>query len=182
MPHSQSLAFFMTDLLMDAEISVDTQVQLGVQPEVQPELQSAAVFARAAQRRVELGLDYAGAVTPPEAWAVLSLDAAVLVDVRTAAELKYVGRVPGALHVEWGGLAAAEAFIQALAQVVPPHQPVLLLCRSAVRSHRAAIVATAAGVTAAYNVLEGFEGDLDVQQQRGHDNGWRWHGLPCIQD
>lgn len=140
------------------------------------------VFERAAQRGHALGLDYAGALTPPEAWALVEARAAVLVDVRTMAELKYVGRVPGSLHVEWGGLAAANDFVAALAQVVAPAQAVLLLCRSAVRSHRAATVAAAAGFGAAYNVLEGFEGDLNAEQQRGHDNGWRWHGLPWVQD
>jgi hypothetical protein len=31
-------------------------------------------------------------------------------------------------------------------------------------------------------VLEGFEGELDEQQQRGRRGGWRFHQLPWIQD
>jgi len=31
-------------------------------------------------------------------------------------------------------------------------------------------------------VLVGFEGELDAQQQRGHGDGWRFHGLPWLQD
>jgi hypothetical protein len=33
-----------------------------------------------------------------------------------------------------------------------------------------------------FNVLEGFEGDLDEQQQRGEAGGWRRWGLPWQQD
>jgi hypothetical protein len=33
-----------------------------------------------------------------------------------------------------------------------------------------------------FNVLEGFEGDLDDNYQRGRLNGWRTHGLPWVQD
>jgi hypothetical protein len=33
-----------------------------------------------------------------------------------------------------------------------------------------------------FNVLEGFEGELDAQQQRGHGDGWRLRGLPWVQD
>ena len=32
------------------------------------------------------------------------------------------------------------------------------------------------------NVLEGFEGELDAAQQRGGQDGWRFHGLPWVQD
>jgi rhodanese-related sulfurtransferase len=38
-----------------------------------------------------------------------------------------------------------------------------------------------AGFTKVYNVLEGFEGDLDDQHQRGNIGGWRKHGLPWEQ-
>jgi hypothetical protein len=31
-------------------------------------------------------------------------------------------------------------------------------------------------------VAEGFEGELDAQQQRGHRDGWRFHGLPWVQE
>jgi hypothetical protein len=37
-------------------------------------------------------------------------------------------------------------------------------------------------LTQVFNVQEGFEGDLDGQQQRGRNNGWRFHGLPWVQD
>ena len=33
----------------------------------------------------------------------------------------------------------------------------------------------------AYNILEGFEGDVDANSQRGHVGGWRLRGLPWRQ-
>jgi rhodanese-related sulfurtransferase len=128
--------------------------------------------------------NYAGAVTPNEAWRLFRLGAARLVDVRTAAELQYVGRVPGALHVEWRGKdpANVERFVAELGANVGTDEVVLFLCRSAVRSHHAAGVADEAGFAHAFNVLEGFEGQRNHAQQRGLIDGWRHHGLPWIQD
>ena len=142
------------------------------------------ILARARTRQHEAAGDYAGAVSPPEAWALVQAGAAHLVDVRTGAELSYVGRVPGARHAEWQGKdeAAVLRFLAALAAQAGPGEVVLLLCRSAVRSHHAAVVATRAGWGAVFNVLEGFEGQRDHAQQRGHLDGWRHHGLPWIQD
>jgi rhodanese-related sulfurtransferase len=56
----------------------------------------------------------------------------------------------------------------------------LLLCRSGVRSVAAAKRATELGLQA-YNILQGFEGDLDAQGQRGRVGGWRLAGLPWQQ-
>ena len=42
--------------------------------------------------------------------------------------------------------------------------------------------AALAGFTAVYNVLEGFEGELDPLQRRGESGGWRHWGLPWVQD
>lgn len=145
----------------------------------------AVIFDRAAVRRVELDLDYAGAVTPPEAWALLRQSAARLIDIRTGPEFKFVGHVPDTPHVEWHGAdpTARVIFLHALHAAAPRlDEPLLLLCRSGVRSHAAAGVATAAGFVAVYNVLEGFEGHRNAAQQRGVVNGWRWHGLPWVQD
>lgn len=127
---------------------------------------------------------YAGAVTPPEAWQLVSSGAARLVDVRTSAEVRYVGRVPEALHVEWHGKDPhdVQRFLATLAQDVRPDEVVLFLCRSGVRSHHAATVARDAGYAQAFNVLEGFEGQRNHGQQRGYIDGWRRHGLPWIQD
>ena len=39
----------------------------------------------------------------------------------------------------------------------------------------------AAGFRRVYNVLHGFEGDLDESHHRGSRNGWRFEGLPWEQ-
>ncbi|MEP6607360.1 MAG: rhodanese-like domain-containing protein [Burkholderiaceae bacterium] len=127
---------------------------------------------------------YAGAVTPREAWQLYQEGRAHLLDVRTAPEVRYVGSVPGALHVEWHGTdpAQVEHFLHELKAVARPDQTVLLLCRSGVRSHHAARVAYDAGYQNVFNVLEGFEGQRNHSHQRGFIDGWRSHGLPWIQD
>jgi len=143
-----------------------------------------AILAHAAERGRAMKLDYAGAVTPGEAWGLLQRQAASLVDVRTAAEFKFVGRIAGTQNIEWNGVAAPArtGFLTQLRALAAPERPLLLLCRSGVRSHAAAIAATEAGYARVYNVLEGFEGQLDAAQQRGKLNGWRFHGLPWVQD
>ena len=53
-------------------------------------------------RAAKLAAPYAGAFTPAEAHEVLQLlPEAKLVDVRTRAEWDWVGRVPGALEIEY---------------------------------------------------------------------------------
>jgi rhodanese-related sulfurtransferase len=127
---------------------------------------------------------YAGAVTPSEAWQLYKEGRARLIDVRTAPEVRYVGCVPGALHVEWHGTDAEQVrrFLHDLKVVAQPDETVLLLCRSGVRSHHAARIAHDAGYLNTFNVLEGFEGQRNHSHQRGLIDGWRSHGLPWIQD
>jgi rhodanese-related sulfurtransferase len=129
-------------------------------------------------------LGYAGDIAPGLAWQRVQSGQAILVDVRTAEELHWVGRVPGALHI--GGAAGRdqvrnEAFLDQLAQAVPRDRQVLFLCRSGARSVSAAKAATQAGYRSAWNILQGFEGPLDTQKQRGRIGGWRAAGLPWQQ-
>ena len=63
-------------------------------------------------------------------------------------------------------------------QQVDPEALVLFLCRSAARSDSAARLASASGYANCYNVLEGFEGDRDANNQRNRIGGWRHAGLP----
>ncbi|WP_303786818.1 rhodanese-like domain-containing protein [Azovibrio restrictus] len=139
----------------------------------------------ARERGRALGLPYAGALTPAEASKVLELaPGAKLVDVRTRAELDWVGRVPGAVEIEWTqypGGALNPNFLAQLKRQVDPEALVLFLCRSGVRSDQAARAATAAGYNGCYNVLEGFEGDKDASNQRNKVGGWRHAGLPWYQ-
>lgn len=153
-----------------------------IRPEGDPD--AATLLERASARARAAGRPYHGDVTPAEAWALLRAGAARLVDVRTQAEWTYVGRVDGTPLVEWRLLGAQQPnprFVEQLAEVAPRELPVMFLCRSGVRSQSAAKVATEAGWAAAFNVLEGFEGDLDDAQQRGRLGGWRHAGLPWVQ-
>ena len=138
---------------------------------------------RARERGQKLKLSYTGALLPAEAHTLMQAGAK-LVDVRTDAEVHYVGAVPGSDHIEWSNFPDGQknpAFLQQLENTVKKSEPVMFLCRSGVRSHNAAIAATQAGWQEAYNILEGFEGDKDAEGHRGKVGGWRKAGLPWIQ-
>ena len=145
----------------------------------------AAFLARAREQAARAGLPFAGSVSPQEAWALVSGGAALLVDVRTAEEFRYVGHVPGALLVQWqtgSALVKNPRFAKELAAKAGKDEPILLICRSGKRSAAAAEAATRAGFRNVFNVREGFEGDLTADGQRGVLGGWRYHGLPWTQD
>jgi rhodanese-related sulfurtransferase len=59
--------------------------------------------------------------------------------------------------------------------------PVLLICRSGVRSLEAGKVLVEAGFCDVYNIAHGFEGELDEAHRRGTLSGWRFEGLPWEQ-
>jgi rhodanese-related sulfurtransferase len=140
-------------------------------------------------------MGYAGDITPEQAWKLLSDNPqAVLVDVRTDAEWRWVG-VPDlsslgheVVYIEWNSNDGArnKNFLTKLQDRVAPSEagagerPVVFLCRSGNRSIGAAEVATEAGITPAYNVLDGFEGNLNADGHRG-ETGWRAVGLPWKQ-
>ena len=132
------------------------------------------------------GLPYAGGVPPVIAFDLVARQGVLLVDVRSAEERKFVGHVPGSIHVPWAtgtALIRNPRFVRELESKIGGKDSVaLLLCRSGKRSALAAEAAAKAGLTAVFNVLEGFEGELDARQQRGHADGWRFHGLPWVQD
>ena len=141
---------------------------------------------KAAEARAEDdNLPYAGALLPSEAHALLQLvPDAKLVDVRTRAEWDWVGRVPGAIQIEWqtypGGHGNPD-FLTELEAQIDPDAVVMFMCRSGARSHSAATAAAAAGFGHAFNVLQGFEGDKNAHGHRNELGGWRKAGLPWIQ-
>lgn len=141
------------------------------------------ILGRAQQRARENGLPYAGSLTPSEAYTVLeSTPSAILVDVRTKAELELVGRIPGALGIEWAfypGMQPNPNFLEQLNSQADQESLVMFICRTGGRSHHAAAAATKIGYTNCYNVLEGFEGATDpATGQRSHINGWKVASLP----
>ena len=106
-------------------------------------------------------LPYAGIVSAQDAWQLVQAGKARLVDVRTNEERVFVGHVPGSLHVAWATGTAMN------------RNP---------RFARDAEAAAQAGFSNVFNIAQGFEGDLDDQQQRGHQGGWHWHCLPWVQE
>ena len=143
------------------------------------------VLQAAQHRAQEMNLPYEGAMLPDEAYQLLqSAPDAKLVDVRTNAELDWVGRIPDAVEIEWAsypGMKPNLHFMAQLEQQVDKEALVLFICRSGARSHHAAIAATRAGYADCYNVLEGFEGDKDANDHRNVLSGWRAAELPWEQ-
>jgi rhodanese-related sulfurtransferase len=156
------------------------------QQHAEPDASDEPILAQARRRAQENAQEFAGSVTPVEAWQLFSSAAATLVDVRSAEELRFVGHVPDALNVPWAtglSLNRNPRFVKELENKAGGKQAViLLLCRSGKRSAEAASAAARAGFSNVFNVLEGFEGDLNELHQRGAQGGWRHWQLPWQQD
>ena len=139
-----------------------------------------------------MSLGYAGDLSPTEAWQKLAtLPRAVLVDVRTQAEWSYVGlpdlgSLAKPVHkLSWQVFPEMQVnpgFVESVqAAGIAPDQPILLLCRSGVRSVAAAKALTEQGFTQCYNIRDGFEGPGDGEKHRGRVSGWKVEGLPWVQ-
>ena len=136
--------------------------------------------------------NYAGDISPVDAWNILKEDAnAQLVDCRTDAEFMFVGlcdlsplgKQPAT--IPWKNFPDMDAnpnFIEQVKAIQPnPTNAVLFICRSGQRSRDAAIALTEAGFSQCYNVAGGFEGDCDQAKHRGTVNGWKFADLPWVQ-
>jgi rhodanese-related sulfurtransferase len=137
-------------------------------------------------RNLAQALPYAGSLLPHEADELLRLaPGARLVDVRSRAELELTGLIPDAIHVEWQswpGWAPNPHFLTQLAQATDLESLLFFICRNGPRSHRAASACAEAGRGNCYNVLEGFEGDLNkATGHRNELNGWKQRNLPWTQ-
>ena len=111
---------------------------------------------------------------------------AVMIDVRTKMEHTFLGRpVCKIAHVAWKEFPdwqVNQQFVEQVSQIIADKTtPILLLCRSGVRSLEAAKTLEEAGFAYLINILEGFEGNLDANKHRGTIGGWRFHGLPWEQ-
>lgn len=126
-------------------------------------------------------------LTPKEAHAFLQANPqALLIDVRSEIEYLFVGHPVGAIHVSWNDGPDWEINPHFVGEVkkLAGHggdRPLVLICRSGNRSLSAAETLSGAGFTAVYNVLHGFEGELDERHHRNSSNGWRYDGLPWEQ-
>jgi rhodanese-related sulfurtransferase len=137
-------------------------------------------------------LSYAGDISAAEAWERLAADPrAQLVDVRTVAEWNFVGLpdlspLGRRVHcIEWqqfpGGTRNPDFVAEAAKMLTAKEAPVMLLCRSGSRSRAAAIALTGAGFSQAFNIGDGFEGEVDEEGHRGNRNGWKAANLPWQQ-
>ena len=111
---------------------------------------------------------------------------ALLIDVRSEIEYLFVGHPVGAIHVSWNDGPDWEVNPNFVGEVKKlagngGHRPLLLICRSGNRSEVAGNALLEAGFTTVYNVMYGFEGELDAQHHRNSVNGWRHDGLPWEQ-
>ena len=133
-------------------------------------------------------------LTPKQAYDLLhSNPRATLIDVRSGMEFLFVGHPVGAIHVAWidePDWTVNEHFVTQVRQVMlggticsedTGCAPVVLICRSGKRSLEAGVELVKAGFKEVYNVLEGFEGELDDKHHRSSMGGWRFHGLPWEQ-
>jgi len=143
------------------------------------------ILSVAQSRAKELKLPYEGALMPDEAYEIVqTAPGSKLVDVRSRAELDFVGRIPGAVEIEfmtYPGMKINPNFMVAMEQQVDKEGLLMFICRNGARSHSAAQLATQAGYLDCYNVLAGFEGDANADKHRNVLNGWRVLGLPWEQ-
>ena len=113
---------------------------------------------------------------------------AVLIDVRTEAENKFVGRPLDCIFVPWvdepDWEPHADDFIAAIKRFIGDDAlstEIILICRSGFRSDDAGRCLINNNFTDVSHVVSGFEGDLDESYQRGNVNGWRHDGMPWNQ-
>ncbi len=124
-----------------------------------------------------------------KAWHLLSEDPeAVLLDVRTQAEwafvgvpdLRQIGKEP--FFIEWSRYPDGEVNPEFHAEATKRLDPTcntLVICRAGGRSQAAAEALEQCGFVAAYNVVAGFEGQLDAHHHRS--GGWKTSGFPWVQ-
>lgn len=143
------------------------------------------LLEKARQRAKAMGLPYKGALLPTEAYQLFQdVSGAQLVDVRSEAELDWVGRISGAIEIElraYPSMQLNPGFLNQLSSQLDKTSLVMFICRSGARSNHAATIASQSGFADCYNVLEGFEGDKDETGHRGTQSGWKVAGLPWEQ-
>lgn len=133
-------------------------------------------------------------LTPKQAHKLILKDVrAVLIDIRSTMEYLFVGHPVGAVHLAWidePDWMINPNFVTEVRKLIlggnagldsSDSVSIILICRSGKRTLEAGKMLVDAGFDNVFNVLEGFEGDLDEHHQRGNSGGWRFHGLPWEQ-
>lgn len=113
---------------------------------------------------------------------------AKLIDIRTSMEFLFIGHPSNSIHIAWMEDPDWEInpnFYKEINQIQKASTnnncPIILMCRSGNRSEKAGLELLEKGMENIYHVTDGFEGELDVNQQRGNIGGWRFHNLPWEQ-
>lgn len=126
-------------------------------------------------------------LTPKQTSKLLNKDPdALFIDCRSDSEHFFVGHPVGAIHVAWLDGPDWElnpSFIGEIRRLAghSTERTIVLICRSGRRSVDAGEALEQAGFKKVYNVLHGFEGELDDKHHRSTVNGWRNAGLPWQQ-
>jgi rhodanese-related sulfurtransferase len=146
---------------------------------------------RTAASRKTAPTPHAGDVLPKEVWAYVQEAPAYIVDVRTVPEWQFSGvpqmngteaQLATISWVRYPDFEANPAFVNEVQQAAPDTSlPIFFLCKTGGRSHQAANALAALGYMHSYNILNGFEGDMNEKRQRGTVNGWKAEGLPWTQ-
>lgn len=130
--------------------------------------------------------EFDGSISPLEAWNLIQqypIDIH-LIDIRSNEERVFTGYVPNSEHFTWAAgtsFVRNPRFIKEVEHKLGKKNILFLLCRSGNRSTTASIALKSSGFDYVFNISEGFEGDLNEQQQRSQLNGWKFHKLPWVQ-
>lgn len=132
-------------------------------------------------------------LTPKEAWKICQEDSrSLLIDVRSSMEHLFVGHPVGSIHIPWidepewvvnphFATDVRKLLLGGIADNQDDGVPIILICRSGKRSREAGELLIKEGLRNVFNVLEGFEGELDAKHHRSSLGGWRHAGLPWEQ-
>jgi rhodanese-related sulfurtransferase len=133
-------------------------------------------------------------VSPLKAWDLIQKEPKVaFIDVRSDMEYLFIGHPLGSVNIPWIEEPNWEVnphFVRDVRKLIlggvidsPEHHsvPVLLICRSGNRSDEAGKLLVENGFKRVYNIVQGFEGELDDNHQRGTIAGWRFDNLPWEQ-
>ena len=129
-----------------------------------------------------------------KAWDLIQKEPKVaFIDVLSDMEYLFIGHPLGSVNIPWIEEPNWEVnphFVRDVRKLVlggvidsPEHHsvPVLLICRSGNRSDEAGKLLVENGFKRVYNIVQGFEGELDDNHQRGTIAGWRFDNLPWEQ-
>ncbi len=129
-----------------------------------------------------------------KAWGLIQKEPKVaFIDVRSDMEYLFIGHPSGSVNIPWIEEPNWEVnphFVRDVRKLVlggvidsPEHHsvPVLLICRSGNRSDEAGKLLVENGFKRVYNIVQGFEGELDDHHQRSTLGGWRFDQLPWEQ-